>query len=277
MLNKEIHFRKKRELGDVITDSFEFLRQEIKPVFNLLLVYVVPFLILYGIVQVYVQKNLMDKIDFTNPDLFLSNLGPFYLNLFFASLFGVFVQALLIATFYSYVEMYIKKGKGNFTVSEITPHLFANGLLALGASLLVYMLVIMGIILCIIPGLYFANTFSLLVFIVLFERKGISQGLVRSWQLVHLQWWNTLLLNILGLVIIYVVSLILSLPSMMMGLNTSFFNFQESGSFNSLPDWYWVLVGISTVVTSLFSIIPSTFLVFQYFNIVERLKPQMPD
>jgi len=173
--------------------------------------------------------------------------------------------------------MYIKKGKGNFTVSEITPHLFANGLLALGASLLVYMLVIMGIILCIIPGLYFANTFSLLVFIVLFERKGISQGLVRSWQLVHLQWWNTLLLNILGLVIIYVVSLILSLPSMMMGLNTSFFNFQESGSFNSLPDWYWVLVGISTVVTSLFSIIPSTFLVFQYFNIVERLKPQMPD
>lgn len=277
MLDKEIQFRKKREPGDVITDSFEFLRQEIRPVFNLLLVYVVPFLVLYGIVQVYVQRNLMDKIDFTNPDLLLSNLGPFYLNLFFASLFGVFVQALLISTFYSYLEVYIKKGKGNFTLAEITPHLFANGLLALGASLLVYLLVIFGIILCIIPGLYFANTFSLLVFIVLFERKGISQGLRRSWQLVNMQWWNTLLLNILGLVIIYVVSLILSLPSMMMGLNTSFFNFQETGSFNSLPDWYWFLMGVSTVVTSLFSIVPSTFLAFQYFNIVERLKPQMPD
>jgi hypothetical protein len=71
--------------------------------------------------------------------------------------------------------------------------------------------------------------------------------------------------------------MVFSLPSILMGLNTSLFNFQETGSFTSLPDWYWVLLGVSTVATSLFSIVPCTFLAFQYFNIIERLKPQIPN
>jgi len=117
MIEKEIEFRKKREIGDIFTDSFEFIRQEFKPISKLVAIYVLPFIVLYSLVQVYLQKNIISKIDFSNTEALLENIGPVYLNVFLFVLFGLFVQSLLIATYYSYIEVYIKKGKGNFDLS----------------------------------------------------------------------------------------------------------------------------------------------------------------
>ncbi|NOR75954.1 MAG: hypothetical protein GQ525_12450, partial [Draconibacterium sp.] len=189
MIEKEIQFRKKRELGDIFSDSFEFLKQEYKPIFTLILTYVLPFLILYGIVQVFIQMKVISVIDFSDPEKLLTNIGPVYTNIFLFSLFGIFVQSLLIGTYYSYIEIYIKKGKGNFDLSEVKSLLFSNSLLALGAGFVVFILTMIGIVLCIVPGIYFANTFSILVMIVVFEKKGISNAMSRSWSLVNSQWW----------------------------------------------------------------------------------------
>ncbi len=125
MIQKEIEFRKKREMGDIFTDSFEFIRQEIKPISKLVAIYVLPFLILYGFVQIYLQKNVISKIDFTDTEALLENIGPVYLNVFIFALFGLFVQSLLIATYYSYIEVYIKKGKGNFDLSVFSQTILA--------------------------------------------------------------------------------------------------------------------------------------------------------
>jgi hypothetical protein len=215
--------------------------------------------------------KIIGKFDFTDPESLLANMGPFYKNFFLFSFFGIFVQSLLVSTLYSYIEIYVKKGKGNFELSEITPHLFSNGLLALGASIVWFIVFMVGFILCILPGIYFANTFSLVVFIILFERKGISNALSRSWNLVNSQWWNTILLCIVGIIIIWVISFILAIPSMILGLGTNVQNITETGTIEQ-PQSYWILVGINSVISSLFWIIPYLFLAFQYFNLVERTK-----
>jgi hypothetical protein len=274
MIEKEIEFRKKREMGDIFTDSFEFIRQEIKPISKLVAIYVLPFIILYGFVQIYLQKNVISKIDFANTEALLENIGPVYLNVFMFALFGLFVQSLLIATYYSYIEVYIKKGKGNFDLSDITPYLFANGLLAIGASIIVFIIVMFGLILCIIPGIFFANTLSIVFIILLFERKGLGNALIRSSYLVNRQWWSTFLINIVGLIFVWVVNFIMAIPTMISGLSISIFNQKQSSV--EYPDWYWVILGISTVVSSLFYIIPYTFLAFQYFNLDERFKSSHP-
>ncbi len=267
MVEKEIQFRKKREIGEIITDSFEFIKQELKPISKLIGIYVFPFLLLYGLVLVYLQKNVISQLDFSNPDTFLENIGPIYLNMFLFSLFGLFVQSLLIATYYSFIEVYIKKGKGNFDLSEITPHLFSNGLLAIGASFILFFLVMIGVIFCIIPGVYFANTYSLIFFILIFEKKGFGSAFSRSSSLITMQWWNTLLINIVGIIIIWTVGLIMSIPTMITGLTKNIFNPELAPV--QYPDWYWVLIAISTVVSSVLYIIPYTFLAFQYFNLNE--------
>ena len=274
MTEKEIEFRKKREISDIFTDSFEFIRQEFKPISKLVAVYVLPFMLLYGVVQVFLQKNVISKINFTDTESLFENIGPVYLNVFLFALFGLFVQSLLIATYYSYIEVYVKKGKGNFDLAEITPQLFSNGLLAIGASLVIFIIVMFGLIMCFIPGIYFANTFSIAFIILIFEKKGLGNALIRSALLVKSQWWNTFLINIVGLIIIWVVSLIMSIPTMIAGLSVNIFS--QSQTPTEFPDWYWVLIGISIVVSSILYIIPYTFLAFQYFNLHEQTKNILP-
>ena len=145
MIKKEINFRKKREVGDIITDSFAFLKQEFKPLLNLIIIYVLPFLILYSVVEVYFEMKVLSHIDLTNTENLMSNLEPFYINFLLFSIFGLFVQSLLVGTFYSFVEVYVNKGKGNFELSEIKPRLFSNGLKALKAGLTMYIISLMGL------------------------------------------------------------------------------------------------------------------------------------
>jgi len=275
MIEKEIQFRKKRELGDILSDSFEFIKQEYKPVSKLIITYVLPFLILYGIVQVFIQMKVIGNIDLTDPEAMMANIGPVYKNIFLFSLFGIFVQSLLIGTYYSYIEIYIKKGKGNFDLSDIKPQLFSNSLIALGAGFVVFIITMIGIVMCIVPGIYFANTFSIVVMIALFEKKGLSNAMSRSWNLVNTQWWNTLLINIVGIVIIWAAGFVLTLPAMLAGITTTIVGIKDTGTID-YPNWYWVITGISTIISSLLWIIPATFIAMQYFNLDEHTKPENP-
>lgn len=273
MIEKKIEFNKRRELGEIISDSFEFIKQEHKPVFKLIITYVLPFLILYSIAQVYFQKNVLGGLDLSDPDSMMANIGPIYLNLFLYSLFGIFVQSLLISALYSYIEMYIKKGKGNFEITEISPNLFANGLLALAASIIWFIFSMFGLLMFIIPGFYFANTFSLLIFILVFEKKGIGDAMSKSWKLVNSQWWNTFLILIIGIVIIWLMGFVLSIPSLVFGVGRDLAN-PEKLIATDLPLWQWIMLGITSIISSVLWIIPYTFLAFQYFNLAERQKPQ---
>jgi hypothetical protein len=275
MIEKEIQFRKKRELGELISDSFEFIKQEYKPLFKLIFTYVLPFLILYGIVQVYIQMKIIGKIDLSSPETMMAHIGPIYLNLLLFSLFGIFVQSLLISALYSYIEIYVKKGKGNFDLSEITPLILSNGLLARGAGQVYFIISMIGLFMFIIPGFYFANTFSLVVIILIFEKKGLGNAMSRSWSLVSSQWWSTFVLIIAGIVIAWVIGLVVSIPAMTLGVSMNPLNATESGTAEP-SQWYWALMGLTTIITSLFWVIPFTFLAFQYFNLDERTKHQKP-
>lgn len=275
MVGREFQFRKKRELGEIINDSFEFLKEEIRPVFQLIIPYVLPFILLYGGLQVYVQMKFINAIDFSDPESLLGNIGPVYLNVLLSSLFAVFVQSLLVGTFYSYLEVYIRKGKNNFDLEEIKPVLFSNTLVALGANLILYFLVLLGVFMCILPGIYFANTLSPLVMVLLFEKKNITDGFSWTWRLVHSQWWQTFLLNLLGVVITYVAGFVVSIPTQLTESGAQVVGIEATTS-TGFPDWYWVLIGISTVVSTIFWLVPYTFLAFQYFNLKERNDPEPP-
>lgn len=276
MLNKELKFRKIRTTSEIIYDSFLFLKSEYKTIFKLVSSYVLPFIILNAVLQVHVQQKILGKIDIYDTEALMANFGPVYLNFFLASLFSIFVQSLLIGAFYTYLEAWINEGKGNFELSDITPRLFSNSLQALMANIVLFALVLLGTMMCILPGIYFGNSFSILIFIFLFEKNNLGQSMQRAFRLVHVQWWNTLLINITGIAIIYFAGVILSVPTA----------FIENGSPAALPETetvtagftapYWIWAGISSVITSLLWIVPYTFLAMQYFNLDERSKIKFP-
>jgi len=61
---------------------------------------------------------------------------------------------------------------------------------------------------------------------------------------------------------------------MITGLSLNIFSQNQAPA--EYPDWYWIIVGISTVVSAVLYIIPYTFLAFQYFNLDEQFKKNLP-
>lgn len=272
MEQKEIRFRQQRDLGQILSDSFDFLKQEYKPILRMIGIYVLPFLVLYAGAQVYLQKNVLVNIDFSDPEAMMASIKPLEGNLFIFLLFGLFIQSLLVGTYFSYLEAYVKFGKGNFQLSDISPRFFSNSLMALGAGLIFTFSSLFGAMLCFLPGIYIANTLSLTFFTVIFEKQGISNAVGKSWKLVNTQWWNTLGLNILGLILWYAIGLVFSIPSIIIGF-TGGLNAALTESPVDYPQWYWVLAGITSIVSTVALIIPYTFQAFQYFNLEVRENP----
>lgn len=279
MAQKKIQFRKKRETSEIISDTFIFLKQEIKPLAKIVLIYVLPFIILYSILQVEIQQKFFDSgimnDQQTLKNMLLNDPGPFYKNVFIIILFNVFVQSLFMAAVYSYIKVYVQKGKGNFSLNEVTSLLFHNSLMVLGAGIVLTLIVAFGLMMFFVPGIYFANTLSLTVMILVFENKGLSHALTRSWRFVNTHWWNTLLLNIIGILIILAVGFIISIPTDIAGYSTSVMKIGKQ-DITDLPKWFWIMTGINAAISTLLYIIPYIFLAFQYFNIDERSRAMFP-
>lgn len=64
-------------------------------------------------------------------------------------------------------------------------------LVLVGVSFLAGIMVLIGLILLIIPGIYLAVRFTVAAQAVVLERQGVTDSLRRSWNLVEGNWWRT--------------------------------------------------------------------------------------
>lgn len=271
MESTKLKLMKIRDFGEVLNVSFQFLKNERKQLGTLLLHYFVPFLVIFSALQTYSQTKIMGLMKNINPENFTES----YLSLFSSPLiianylFQILILTMLLGILYSYFDLYLKKGQGNFTLSDITPLLFQNSIKALGISIILSITFVIGFVMCFVPGIFLANSLSLATFAFLIEKKGISNAMSRSWTLVKTQWWNTLLINIIGIIIIFSISYIISLPLTIFTATKTVLNL-KSGTEIDFPTWYFIAQGIISMISTVLYVIPYTFIAFQYFNLVER-------
>jgi hypothetical protein len=76
------------------------------------------------------------------------------------------------------------------TVSQAFSFAFTRFLSLVGASILVGLIVFVGTLLCCLPGIYFAITYSFVSQVVVLERLGAGDALKRSQTLVQGYWWR---------------------------------------------------------------------------------------
>jgi hypothetical protein len=277
-MEQTIEFPRKREIGNIITVSLQFISSELGSLLKYTLIYALPFIIILSGLQLVLTSeiySIQETLRNVEPSEMFGQLGGIYKKYFLLLVFNIFVQSLFMAVIYSYIHAYLDRGKGNFTSSEITSAFFTNAYISLGTALVVGFISVIGLILCIIPGILFFNSLSLAVFIAIYERKGIGYSLSRSWNLVKLQWWGTFLLNLIGILLSQVVAMALSAPASL-GQESKVIFEQGESLRQATSDWrVWVFL-FSSVIGSLLSMISFVFLAFQYFNLKEREKEFMP-
>ncbi len=265
-----INFKEERDFGQVLNATFQFIGQEFKPLGQVILFYVLPFIILASVVTgVFINNTFNWARLIEDPESF-AEIGNMI-----GGAGGVWILSMLSYLFlmlgvYCYISLYVEKGRGNFQKEDVWKKMSQNILPVIGTGIVVGLLVVIGFAFCIIPGIYFAVSLSMIFILLIHEKLSFGDAFSKSFQLTKLQWWWTLLLLIVLTIITSILSGIVSFPvginAVIQGLHAVQEGDMPGNFFGPFGTAYLVIANIISYL--LYSII-YVAIAFQYFNLIE--------
>jgi hypothetical protein len=243
-----------RGLGDILTAAFELYRANAAKLITIVAIVVIPLtFVLTLLTQVAFKQNcdttnvqtIQDVQNVVNNcvgsagrSLLVSAIGWFIAIAIQQLLLGALTRAGALATLGQPVDV---DSSYRYAFSRL------GGLI--GLALLIALVVGVGFILLIIPGIIFLVFLAVAVPAFIVERLGVTGSMSRSWGLVRGQWWFTLLVIVVTALLTGVVSGILTA----IGRGNFFL--------------YWIMSSIAQIITAPFT---ALVLVLLYFDLRVR-------
>ncbi|WP_074407836.1 MULTISPECIES: hypothetical protein [Aquimarina] len=273
MNNDYIEFKKKRELGDILTDTFAFIRQNGKSLLSVLLkTSGIPFILLLLASAYYAHSsaNIFDPVSIRNGGMY--NSGTLIIALFSMLATLLVFYALLFGTVLHYIKNYIEN-KGNVDL-EIVLHGvkkdFGN---IIGLGILSGLITFFGFMLCAIPGIYLYVPMSLVFSILVFRGTSISDAINDSFLLIKNEWWITFATLFVIAILIGVIGFVFSIPALIYTF-TKTFTAASEGSLadpSTMVDWVFIALNtLSSAAQYILYIITAISTAFIYYNLNER-------
>ena len=277
--NNFVEFKKERDLGAIITDTFKFIRLEWKPFFSTVIkISIIP--ILLAIITIIFYSAWFSNI-FTG--IFSSIGGEFGADVFDITTFMVLLLALIIFSLVayalvsvsslSYIKSYINnRGRVNLEeVKDITKRKFGA---FIGLYFLNGLIIGIGAMFCGIPGIYFWVVLSLTYALLIFENKGVFDSINDAFNFIKGHWWDTfgiLLVIFLLTIVMDYVSQIPVFIYQLVDMGISLGSEDPTEVFDILSDpIYLVLLFFSYFINFLIYMVTLITSVFIYFDINEQ-------
>jgi hypothetical protein len=262
MQQQYLELRTRRELGTILSDSFAFVRLNVKPLFNVLLkttgVFFLISVLLSGLYQ-YASAAVWVTTD------------PLY---FFIVLMLMLLGSILFftsaaAAVYSYMENYMTN-KGDIQEDVIIQETRSKIAQLILLGLISYFLMVIGILFFIIPGFYFLVPITLIFPIFCFQGLGKRDSIKAAFKLTSGYWWVTFgTLFVVGLVV-GIISFVFQLPGSVYLGGKTFFAISEGSEAFSGDFIYLILATIGSAASSLLSIILIIAIGLVYFDLDEE-------
>lgn len=274
-MKKLIKFKKQRELGDILTDTFGFIRNEFKPFLTTVLQISGPYLVMFLLSMAFYTYTVGDIFNFsalsgTNSDI----LSPLLIA---AALLIFSVSAILtytIAT--SAVLYYIKsysENEGVVNVDEVKQHVKQTFWGFLVLNFVKWIVIIVSALFCLLPMFYFIVPMTIVLCIFVFENKDVSDSFSDSFKLIKDEYWITF-------ATILVIGIIVTVASYAFGLPASIYSIAKMGIFsgemdpanmNVFADPILILLNVfSYLFQFLLNFISIVGAAFIYFNLNEK-------
>ena len=275
MNDKYIEFKKKRELGDILTDIFAFLRPNYKTLFSVLFKTTgIVFIILLLSVGYYthVSSNILDPFSFTdNSEIF--NSGSIIISALIMLSSVLLFYGLVFGTVLHYIKVYTEN-QGIIDQKKIIDGVKKDLGSIIGLTIISSIIIGFGLLLCIIPGIYLYVPLSLIFPILVFRKSTIFETIRESFELIKNEWLITFAtLFVVGL-ISYFISMVFSIPAIIYTFIKAFTVASEGtlADPSSMFDWVFIVLNtiasvIQYIIIYLLTSISSAFI---YFNLNER-------
>ena len=285
MANKPINFKQERDFGDLFNATFSFISQEFKQLATAILYFVFPLLLLSSIAMtVYSIKSNEMMHSFAesgakDPLAVFTMMGSLSGYIVLTMAISLAAYAMMMSAVYGYIKLFIQHGSQGFTMNDVWAQISKNFFSFLVATFVTGLVVALGFVLCIVPGIYLGVALSIVLCIMIFEEKSFVDAFGRSMRLINKSWWQTFAVIIITTIIIYMLMLLFAIPNMLMGFKSYFTNIRSGQPmFTDLPISYYVISGVTQLFSHLIMVIPIVISAFIYYGAVEKVeKPSLMD
>ncbi|MBK6344196.1 MAG: hypothetical protein IPF41_16885 [Flavobacteriales bacterium] len=252
-IGEPVQLRKARDFGQIFSDTFAFLRQEWRPLLRAIALVGLPAGLIGGFLSGDALAGVQQfqiRAD-GDPEGALALLGSSMLGLVPGMLLLLVAWSLVVAMVHEYLRAYHLGEHHLLQSGDIIKRGFAQIGPYFGASFLSGLLVLLGLLLCVLPAIYPATVLSLALAAHAIERTGGAGALGRSNSLVSGDFWPTLGLSIVMLIVKGIIDQVIVLPftiaGLVIGVNAGLESAMEGGPLE-LPTWISVFNAISTAV-----------------------------
>jgi hypothetical protein len=274
-MKQYIEFRKQRELGEIISDTFAFVRNEFKPFIKTVLGISGPYLALFLISFVFYMYTVGDVFKFSFlQDNTMDNYSPamMFLALLFFATSGILAYVFASSASIHYIKSYIK-GNGTIDQAEIKQNVKDTFWSFIGLGILKWIVLIVSVFLCFFPVFYVMVPMTLVFSILVFEKRDATDSFGYSFNLIKDEYWITLVTIIIIGIIVMIASYAFSLPAgiysiVKMGI---FSGEMDPANMMSFTDPVYIILNLfSYFFKFLLNLISLIAGVFIYFNLNER-------
>lgn len=275
-MTEYIEFKKQRELGQILSDTFAFLRTQFKPFFSTYFKIVGPYLLVMmitlGLYMYYVGdgfNNAMLGGSTPNAASFMTMFAVGFLYIVAMILVYVMSQSTVL----HYIKSYAN-GQGRTNFDEIRSEVYQRFGSFLGLGFLVGISVFVGLMFCLIPGIYLYVPLALSFCILVYDNKGATEAYGYSFTLIKDEWWMTFATLLVVGIIVAVASYAFAIPAVI-------YQYVKMGIFSGEVDAesmmdvfqdpiYLFLNMFGTLAQFLLNLIAVIAGVFIYFNLNEK-------
>ncbi|TKC60334.1 hypothetical protein FBD94_15625 [Pedobacter hiemivivus] len=262
-----LELKKAREFGEIINDTFLFIRQNFRPLLKMF-AYLCGFFILTGMVAGIMQQLEMDialnHLKQSKGSWQATMATLFTFNYLLVVVFSIFSSAAILVSTLSYIALYIQKGNVAPSPEEVWGYFKYYYFRLFLSNIIAILFISLGFLFCLLPGIYLFPAMSLLVSIMVLENTNFQYAFSRSFKLLKNQWWVTAGAMFIIWVIAYACMSFAAIPTLVLKMGGAF--------FPGLEGWSKMFTIIGVVLQYLsyvFMVIPVIGVSLCYFNLVE--------
>lgn len=268
MAGKYIQFKQERELGEILSVIFKFLRENYKILAKMLLKYSGPAFVLLVAAIAYYSWAATGFSLFTASDGSSNFFFSFSLLVLAYLLYG----ASMICTMYHSIASYIEHN-GDIKSTEVGAGMKKDFGKLLLLNFLCWIMIVAGFALFIIPGIYLAVPLSLAPAILVFRRQSITDSISDSFELVKDNWWMTFATVLCIGLLIYIIGLVFQIPAFLYVIVKTITSVQQGSAADPtamLGTGYIIVTTLSSMIQYIVYSITPVGLAFVYFHLNEK-------